>query len=512
MCVRKALLYLVFTSLMKFSLQQKKPHIIMIVADDLGWNDVSFHGSQQIPTPNIDKLAQSGIILNNYYVLPICTPTRSAIMTGRYPIHTGMQHGVIHGPSPWGVDLNETFLPELLKAQGYSTHAIGKWHLGFFAKEYTPTYRGFDTFYGYYNGKSDYWDHSTESLFWGLDLHENEKAVFNQWGNYSTEIFTTEAETCIKNHNTSEPLFLYLAYQAVHSANQHDPLQAPQSWIDKFKHISDENRRKYAAMVAYMDFGVGRVYEALLQKGMLENSIIVFTSDNGGPANGFDLNWASNFPLRGIKRTLYEGGVRAAGFIHSKLLKSPGRVSMDLMHVTDWLPTFVNLAGGSVKPNNPLDGVNQWETLQNMVPSSRKEVLLNMVDNSTGALRMGDWKILLEVMPQGKYWDGWYAPPQVQNKELVEKMFVDASVQCGEVPENVTHCTKEHGYCLFNIKEDPCEYHDLSKEYPDIFKQMLSRLDEYRKTMVPPRNKNIVDPLSNPKLHNGVWQPWVKLS
>ncbi|XP_057307731.1 arylsulfatase B-like isoform X1 [Hydractinia symbiolongicarpus] len=495
--------------------KQKKPHIIMIVADDLGWNDVSFHGSQQIPTPNIDKLAQSGIILNNYYVLPICTPTRSAIMTGRYPIHTGMHGRTVQSPQPWGVGLKEKFLPQYLKKLGYSTHAVGKWHLGFFAKEYTPTYRGFDSFYGFYSGKADYWYHAVNLTYCGLDLHHNLEPVYTQWGNYSTEIFTAEAEDRIRNHNISEPMFLYLAYQAVHSANRpEDPLQAPQEWIDKFKHIKHRKRRKYAAMVAYMDYGIGRIYNALKAKEILEDLVIVFTSDNGAAVNGFNWNYGNNFPLRGAKSTLWEGGVRAAGFIHSKLLKNPGRVSMDLMHVTDWLPTFVNLAGGSVKPNNPLDGVDQWETLQNMTPSPRKEILLN-IDNSTwknAALRVGDYKLIQQGKIRGNYWDGWYPPPQSHRKtKTVNYKPLAASVQCGKAPVNVTHCTRKHGYCLFNIKEDPCEYHDLSKEYPDIFKQMLARLDEYRMTMVPPRNNKTVDPLSNPKLHNGVWKPWVTL-
>ena len=495
----------------------------MIVADDLGWNDVSFHGSNQIPTPNIDRLAREGIALNNYYVLPICTPTRSAIMTGRYPIHTGMQRDVIYSPNPWGVGLDEVFIPQYLKAQGYSTHAIGKWHLGFYAKEFTPTYRGFDSFYGYYNGKGDYWDHSDESKYWGLDLHHDLDPVYTQWGNYSTEMYTAEAESRIRNHDSSAPLFLYLAYQAVHSANSHDPIQAPKSWINKFKHIKSKERRKFAAVTAYMDYGVGRVYKALEEKGILNDTVIVFTTDNGGPANGFNQNYASNWPLRGVKRTMWEGGVRGVGLIYSKLLKSSGRVSMDLFHCTDWLPTFVSIAGGEVETK--IDGYDIWNTLQNETPSPRKEVLIN-IDRKQAALRVGDWKI---IEGQGKKWSGWYPAQKSNNHRLkdavqdfenkiieldknldsneVNLYFASSmTVQCGPVPATPEYCNKAP--CLFNIKEDPCEFHDLSKKEPVILENMIKRMAEYKKTMVAPRNNKTVDPMSNPKLHNGVWMPW----
>ena len=490
----------------------KKPNIVMIVADDLGWNDVGFHGSKQIPTPNIDRLATEGIILNNYYVLPICTPTRSAIMTGRYGIHTGMQTSTIFAPNAWAVGLNETFLPQHLKSLGYKTHAIGKWHLGFYAKEFTPTYRGFDSFYGYYEGKSDYWSHGNYETYWGLDLHDNMDPVYNQWGNYSTEMYTAETEARIRDHDTSEPLFIYLAYQAVHSANTPaDPIQAPASWIKKFSHIKSEGRRKFAAVTAYMDYGIGRVYDALSKKGILDNTVIVFTTDNGGPSNGFDFNYANNWPLRGVKASVWEGGVRAVGFIHSKLLKSPGRVSMDLFHCTDWLPTLVSIAGGDIPAEGSnLDGYSIWNSLQNDTPSPRSEVLLNIDPFAwkNAALRVGDWKI---VEGQGRSWGGWYnIPDSTMENHIHFYPTSNGSVKCGPVPENPTYCDKDHGPCLFNVNEDPCEFHDLSKTEPELMHYMMTRLDQYRKTMVPSRRNQTTDPLSNPKLHNGVWVPWRK--
>ena len=486
----------------------EKPHIVMIVADDLGWNDVSFHGSTQIPTPNIDSLALNGIILNNYYVTPICSPSRSAIMTGKYPIHTGMQTSTVFAPNAWGLSPTETILPQYLKHQGYKTHAVGKWHLGMFSPQYLPQNRGFDSFYGYYLGKSDYWDHSDLETFWGLDLHDNGKPVFTQWGNYSTEMYTDVGIDRIRNHNKSEPLFLYLAYQAVHSANRPaDPIQAPDYWLKKFAHIKDEGRRKFAAVTAALDEGIGRIYGALSDAGILDNTIIVFTTDNGGPANGFDFNYASNYPLRGVKAHLWEGGVRGVGFVNSKLIKEPGRVSKELFHITDWLPTFYELAGGN-SSSLSIDGLNIWSSLVESAPSPRKDVLLNIdpLVWRNAALRVGNYKIVKGEKKDK--WSGWLIPPEADvNIENNNHVLKGAVIKCGPVPANVTlDCS---GVCLFDISKDPCEYKDLSKVLPALLDSLLDRLNAYSASMVKPRINETDDPLSNPKLHGGSWEPWV---
>ncbi|CAD1470025.1 unnamed protein product, partial [Heterotrigona itama] len=224
-----------------------RPHIVFILADDLGWNDVGFHGSGQIPTPNIDALAYSGLLLDRYYVTPICTPSRSALMTGKHPIHTGMQHGVLKCAEPRGLPLHEKLLPEYLRELGYSTHIVGKWHLGFYTKEYTPTYRGFDSHLGLWSGHHDYFDHSAvESPYWGLDMRRGLDAAWDLHGQYSTDIFTKEAVRLIDNHNTSRPMFLYLAHAAVHSGNPYNPLPAPDQDVSKFTTIFNYDRRRFA--------------------------------------------------------------------------------------------------------------------------------------------------------------------------------------------------------------------------------------------------------------------------
>ncbi|XP_038049342.1 arylsulfatase I-like [Patiria miniata] len=489
-----------------------QPHIIFILADDLGWNDVSFHGSYQIPTPNLDELAYSGVMLTNYYVQPICTPTRSALMTGKYPIHTAMWHGVIIGPEPWGLGLNETILPQLMKQQGYSTHMVGKWHLGFFSEEYTPSQRGFDSYYGYYNGKGDYWTHYDSEVYSGFDFHMNGSVYKSTYGQYSTNLFTQRAEDVIASHNKSKPLFLYFAHQAVHSGNdaQH-ALEAPKEYYDRFPNITDENRRMFAAMVAVMDESVGNVTRALKQAGLYDNSVIIFSTDNGGPAHGFDFNHANNYPLRGVKLTLWEGGVRGTAFVHSNLLKKTPRISHDMLHVSDWMPMIYGLAGGDVSTLKDLDGYDIWPTISLGQKSPRSEILLNIdTEAAVSALRMGDLKIINGDVQRGK-WSGWYEPEGLPPHYVPPPPPASAfAVHCPTKPSNAsTNCNPFEATCLYNITHDPCEFYNIADWNQDIVDSMTKRLDEYKASMVPARNKPI-DPNANPALHGGYWVPWVK--
>ncbi|KAL2724742.1 arylsulfatase B-like isoform X2 [Vespula maculifrons] len=230
---------------------RQKPNIIVIIADDMGWNDVSFHGSNQIPTPNIDALAYNGVILNSHYVSPLCTPSRATLLTGKYPTRLGLQHSVLLHAEPRGLPLNETLLPQYLKKAGYVTHAVGKWHLGYYKKVYTPTYRGFDTFFGYYNGLQDYYTHNSADLsepnaLEGFDMRRNLSIAWDTLNKYSTDLFTEESVRLINSHDTKDPMFLYLAHLAPHSGNSNDLLQAPDEEIAKFGYINDPERRIYA--------------------------------------------------------------------------------------------------------------------------------------------------------------------------------------------------------------------------------------------------------------------------
>ena len=326
-------------------------------------------------------------------------------------------------------------------------------------------------------------------------------------GQYGTELFTSKAIDVIKaqamkNVNTS--LFLYLAHQAVHSANPSAPLQAPQHLIDQFSHIDNKQRRIYAAMATSLDQSVTNITAALKSNGLWNNTVIIFTTDNGGPAYS-DYNVACNWPLRGRKATLWEGGVRGVACVHSPLIseKNSKRVSMDLMHATDWLPTIVRLAGGNaehMKPaNKTLDGFDMWDTISKGADSPRTEILHN-IDGKHAALRVGDFKLLV-----GQGNNTWYPMPTVRLE--AETPIPGAVVRCGDRPSGVRDCDATKSPCLFNISADPCEFSDLSLKEPDVVERLMRRLDAYKETVVPSRNKAL-DPKSNPKLHGGDWVPW----
>ncbi|GAB6025102.1 hypothetical protein CHUAL_010534 [Chamberlinius hualienensis] len=511
-----------------------RPNIVIILADDLGWNDVSFHGSNEIPTPNIDALAYRGVILNNYYVLPICSPSRSALLTGKHPIHTGMQGDVIFGMQPYGLPLTEKLLPHYLKELGYATHLVGKWHQGFFRTEYTPTYRGFDSHFGYFCGHQDYYSHqaleSSDNV--GFDMRRNMSVAWDTVNKYSTNLFTDEAISVINNHDTSQPLFLFLSELAVHAGNSYDTIQAPAEYIARFPYIEDLKRRKFAGVLTLLDESVGNVTIALNDRGMLNNTIILFSTDNGGATGGYDGNAGSNFPLKGCKDTLFEGGVRGSGFIWSPFISNSSRVSNEMMSIQDWLPTLISAAGGNGSISG-IDGINMWDSISRGTPSPITEILHNIDDvRIASAIRSGDYK-LVSGTTHGGHYDGWFGPPKYYiniphsysnikntrlNFELNEFQHLDyihyknvmseSVIDCGssEIPPNATiHCISSP--CLYNIRDDPCEYYNIADEQPEVVTQLMDRLDWYRSTAVPQLNKPN-DPEANPKYHGYVWVPW----
>ncbi|XP_053600201.1 arylsulfatase J [Plodia interpunctella] len=501
-----------------------RPHIVYILADDLGWNDVGFHGSNQIPTPNIDALAYAGLPLHNYYVSPICTPSRSALMTGKYPIHTGMQHGVLYGMEARGLPLSEKLLPQYLKELGYKTHLVGKWHLGSYRKEYLPKSRGFDTHTGFITGKIDMYDHTNvEQGTWGFDFKRDSDALVSDdlFGKYVTDIFTDEAVQIISMHNKTDPLFLMVAHSAVHSGNPYEPIRAPDSVIDKFTYIQNRQRQKFAGVLTKLDQSVGRVLAALQTHSMLHNTVLVFSSDNGGPAAGFNDNAASNFPLRGVKNTLWEGGVRAAGLIFSPLLQKRSHVATQLMDISDWLPTLYSAAGGNVTQLGSIDGVDQWEALSKDLDSVRTEVLHNIDDIwGLAALTVWPWKLIQGTNYNGT-WDGWFGPNGRQGSYNISKVFDSpagrtlkglgympsagtvgqmrkaATVKCDYSAPKVK-CQPLQAPCLFNVQQDPCEMNNLAASLPSILQRLASSLSQYNATAAPAHPPKL-DPRGNPK-------------
>ncbi|XP_052813682.1 arylsulfatase B-like [Mya arenaria] len=476
----------------------KQPHILLVVADDYGFHDIGYHASE-IRTPNLDKLAHGGVRLENYYVQPICTPTRSQLLSGRYQIHTGLQHGIIWPTQPNGLPLDSPTIADKLKEAGYSTHAVGKWHLGFYKDEYLPTSRGFDSYFGYLTGSENYYSHyRCNGKMCGTDFRDNTKPAGAYNGSYSTHLFANRVIDIINNHeDDNKPLFIYLPFQAVHS-----PLQVPKQYEDQYWFINQRARRTYAGMVTCMDEAVGNITRAMQKRGLWDNTLMVFTTDNGGQV----IEGGNNYPLRGWKGSLWEGGMHGVGFVHSQLLndKVIGSVSRGLIHVTDWFPTLVKLANGNLNGTKPLDGYDQWNTINKAADSPRREILHNIdplfkpagrpVYNGTfdtrirAALRVGDWKILTGDPGNSS----WIPPPE----DNMPPEFNQISV--GPNTKNLW---------LFNIAKDPNERVDLSDQEPTRVRAMLKRLKIYQKTAVPCRYPN-GDPKADPSLRGGFWGPW----
>ena len=324
--------------------QGKKPHIVFILADDLGFNDIGYHNSK-IKTEVLDELARTGVTLENYYVQPICTPTRAQLLTGRYDIHTGLQHGIVWPSQANGLPRNETTIATKLKESGYKTHIVGKWHLGFYRKEFLPTRRGFDSFYGFLTGGQDYYTHINRLGFHkpgytqlnGYDFWRDEEVEKNVIGEYTTFLFAEEAERIIKKHDPKDLLFLFLSFQAPHM-----PLQVPDRFLKRYAEIKDRKRRLYAAMVSCLDEAVGNVTSALKGRGLWENTVLIFSSDNGGQI----LAGGNNWPLRGWKTSLWEGGIRTVGFVKSKLIKNPRRIHRGAYARVRLVPNACSFGGG----------------------------------------------------------------------------------------------------------------------------------------------------------------------
>ena len=409
---------------------ETRPNILVILADDQGYEDTGFMGSQQIRTPNLDRLARDGAILKSFYVQPVCSPSRAALMSGRYAVHTGV-YTIVRPQAKWGLPLRERTLAEALRGAGYETAICGKWHLGEFDAAYRPTHRGFDHQYGLWFGAIDYFTHVREGI---LDWHRDDQPCKDQ--GYSTHLIAKEACRLIRDHAAhgarpaDKRLFLYVPFNAVHA-----PWQVPPQYKQPFTELKG-NRRTYAGMVAAMDEAVGQIVAALKEKGILDNTLIVFSSDNGGPHPG---KITSNRPLRAGKGTIYEGGVRVCAAACWPGHIPAGKVIDEPLHVVDWYPTLVKLAGGSLEQPLPLDGHDIWPVLTQAARSPHESILLCGTTPSETALRMGDWKLL--------------------------------------------HRT--NGDELFNLAADIGEKHDLAGQQPAKVKEMRARLDKWMTKALP---------------------------
>ena len=427
-----------------------RPNIVFILADDLGNADLGYRGGE-IRTPNIDKLAKDGVRLEDFYGEPVCTPSRAALMTARYPMRLGLQTLVIFPSHTYGLPTDERTLPEALKEAGYKTTMVGKWHLGHADKKYWPQNRGFDYFYGNVVGEIDYFSHDRGGL---IDWQRN--GTFLKEEGYHTQLIGDDAVKLIDEQDGKTPFFLYFASLAPHA-----PYQAPDSYIEQYKDVPDPMRRSYSAMITALDDQVGRIVEALDNKGLRDNTIILFASDNGGATSGLFASGskskqerdsevggieqgqkapASNAPFRGGKGSLYEGGVRVPAFVNWPSHLKPAVVDAPL-HMVDVMPTLLALAGGTGSPDHPMDGRDMWKTLAEGETSPNEDILIN-VEAFRGAVRKGDWKLIKVALLPGK--------------------------------------TE-----LYNLAKDPGETTNVAEQNPEIVRDLEARLMAYAKQQKP---------------------------
>ncbi len=373
----------------------KRPNILLIVADDLGWGDVGYHGSE-IQTPNIDKFVRTGVELDRHYVQPVCTPTRAALLSGRYPGRFGP-----HALAPSNLRVyppgTET-LASMLKSAGYATHLAGKWHLGS-RPEWSPNHYGFDASYGSLTGAVDPWTHKYRPGVYERTWHRDGK-ILDEEGN-ATELVARQAIAWIKERKA--PWFVYVPFQAVHIPIDTPP-EYKKPYADKKFYddpVKNESYQRFAAFVSQLDAQVGRLVAALDETGQRDDTLVIFTSDNGGLAGGGNPYTgtvpptpvlSSNLPLRGFKNQLYEGGFRVAAFVNWPGKLAARKLTAPL-HAVDWTPTLAKLAGYEPKQDPRWDGQDVWPLLTGAVEKPAPRSIYIAHPSGQAVLRDG-WKLI----------------------------------------------------------------------------------------------------------------------
>lgn len=445
--MRPDLMKFLFTLLLGFVVpdllvaDDSKPNVLLIISDDQGWPDLGCLGLKPVKTPSLDRLAAEGTRATNFYVTwPACTPSRGSLLTGRYPQRNGLYDMVRndlvnyghrftrdeYAVSPemtLGLDPRELTLGDHLKRSGYVNGVVGKWDMGQ-AKRYLPLQRGFDFFYGHGNNGIDYYTHERygiPSMFRGNERTEEDK------GTYVTEVFERESVAFVKEHAGKNPFFLYLAFNAPHSAStlaednggQKPGVQAPEEEVAKYRGlVKEEKLARYFAAVTRMDTAIGRVLEAIEAAGETEETIVIFLSDNGGSGNG------GNAPLRGSKSTMWEGGLRVPFLMKWPGKVPAGKVTDEFLTSLEILPTLLAATGTPAPDGLKLDGFDLLPVLRGELPSPRSEMFWQR--RSDVAARVGPYK------------------------------WVQSSKGSG----------------LFDLSTDLGEEHDLSTEKPEVLERL----------------------------------------
>lgn len=424
----------------------RKPNILVIVGDDMGYADVGFHGCTDIPTPNLDALVRGGVRFTNGYVSgAYCSPTRAGLMTGRYQQRFGHEFNPSlqdSRASGAGLPLSETTMADRFKAAGYRTAMFGKWHLGANDNQH-PLSRGFEEFYGFLDGEHSYLEPHERADSPVLD---GRKPVSKM--KYLTEELSDRAEAFIQKQQ-SQPFFLYLPFNAVHT-----PMHTTDKYLQRFPHITDPQRRTYAAMMVAMDDAIGRVIAALRAAKLEEDTLIFFVSDNGGPTMPTTtVNGSRNTPLRGSKRQTYEGGIRVPFVISWKGHVPAGKVYEQPVIQLDVLPTALAAAG--IKPTTAakFDGVNLLPYLTGKQKGAPHETLYWRMGNMM-AIRRGAWKL-------------------VKTRE-------------GRLDTDVNALSDLSDATLYNLSADIGEQNDLAAQQPAKVKELTTAWRQWNQQLAQP--------------------------
>ena len=410
------------------------PNIVFIIVDDLGWADVAFHGGNA-PTPHLDQLAKESLELSQHYVAPVCSPTRAGFLTGRCWSRFGITTPTNELALPW----DTITLPRALKTRGYTTFLAGKWHLGSLPK-WGPNHFGFDHSYGSLAGGISPWNHRYKKGPYSLTWHRNHELLEER--GHVTDLLTNETVRWIQNRS-SHPFFLYIPFTAVHL-----PIKEPEPWLARVpKTIVGDVPRHYAACIMHLDHAIGRIIQTLKNSGIRENTLLVFTSDNGASTvENNDLKYpdddcpkgllpGNNHPLRGRKGDVYEGGTRVPTLVSWPNHIRPGRI-LDPVQITDWMPTFCSMAGYEAENDLQWDGADISKLLIDQTPMPDRSIYTAGPRWRAKSLRHGDWKL-------------------------------------------ITHGSDESTkFELFNITKDPTESRDLANAYPKQVERMRLHLEK----------------------------------
>jgi len=430
-CIKKCLFLFSISFIFFSNANSQRPNIIYIMTDDMGYGDLSGYGRKDYPTPNLDKLAAQGIkFVNAYSAGPLCTPTRTAFMTGRYPAKTpvGLKEPLTGNKSDtaFGLTTDYPSIATLMKTAGYQTALIGKWHLGS-RSQHSPVKNGFDYFFGFRSGASDYISHKGDRR--KHDLYENDSLVYPK--GYLTDLFSQKAVAFIRQKH-EKPFFLTISYNAPHW-----PWQGPNDkpYADSANFRNGGSPAIYAAMMKSLDDGVGIIMKTLDDEQLSNQTIVIFTNDNGGE------RFSDNGGLSNAKGTLWEGGIRVPAFVRWTGKINPGIITQQVAITMDWTATILSIGKAQSHPNFSLDGIN----LLPILTGKKKEIQRTL------------------------YWRTF----QEKKSEAIRD-------------ENWKYLKDETGEYLFNLSADPGEKTDLKTEQEAIFKRLKEKFMKWQKTVLQP--------------------------